>query len=287
MAFRKSEQAEATVRKHGGVGDYPTDRTLRVCWESPAQLSHIVDSTARDGDRWRLGKHFLTIKDAQRACALGMVPDVYWDTYRDMRDKLSPLIEELADAQPTTKRARKRKDFGDEVDVDRWLSGDPICWEIRERGAEKQVIRLGIQHNFASDAGEDTFLRISALGTAASELLERLCYGVEIYAVSYAKAFCGTFFVHSVRLKGSHEPLDPQNVLVSGIPALSRVFRFGVSELWGIGGGDYMPEPPNQVTAKLLELNAFIGSGDPVVFHPDDAQLGGFFKRAAEVLRSK
>jgi hypothetical protein len=284
MTYRQSPKAEAIVRKHGGVGDYPDATTLRVCWESPAQVSKIIGRNAEDGDAWRLGSHFATIKDAQRACALGMVPDLFWDAYRDMRDKLSPLIEELMAAQPTTKRGRKRKDFGDEIDVDRWLSGDPVCFEIRERGAEKQVIRLGVQHNFTSGADEKTFLRIAALGAAASELLERLSYGVEIYAVSLAMYQGTTLFAHSVKLKGSSDPLDPQNVLVAGIPALSRVFRFGVGELWGIPGGNYMPVAPDNETAKLFELNAWIGSGHPTVFDPDDAQLSGFFKRANELL---
>ena len=217
-----------------------------------------------------------------------MVPDLFWDTYRDMRDKLSPLIEELAAAQPTTKRKRQRTDFGDEIDADRWLTGDPVCFEIRKRGADKQVIRLGVQHNFLVGASEETFLKIAALGAAASELLERLNYGVEIYAVSFAihkgQKLGQILFAHSIKLKGSNEPLDPQNVLVAGITALSRVFRFGVGELWGMPAGRYSPVTPNDELAKLFELNAFIGSGDPTVFDPDDAQLSGFFNRANELL---
>lgn len=271
-------------------------------WNNAADMCNGVDATMRvrgpnASDEWYLGKHYANYVEAQEACKLGIVKPHLWEQYCERRDSLEPAIAEFMHTGVTTRRKRRYGDDGAEVNIDRVATHNPECWEYRKRGAKKQLIVLGVQYQYSWMADESTFVRNATLAAAASDVLERLGYGVTIVGLAwgdYTDYLCGEWdgwrMISSVVLKQSHEPLDAERVLTMGIPAFSRAFLFGTWEAYATRAGEW-----NMFLGKLtdnefkaLGIDAFIGQDFTNVVKGGKLQhsdrLEGFFNNMVEEL---
>ncbi len=189
-----------------------------------AQLNY---SRAEDGDMWYFGRHCPDRATTRAAMEMGAAPEPMFDAYCEMRDKLQPLIDKYAGVGTSTKRRRVRREEGSELDIDRVMVGDPTCWETRIRGKKKKLIRLAVQFGYVAGASEATFIRGGAMAAAAADVLGRLGYAVQIDGISWGVKD-GTEYVVTVRLKNPNEPLDPRNLLVTGLQGMSRCYEFAI-----------------------------------------------------------
>ncbi len=106
---------------------------------------------------------------------------------------------------------------------------DTDVWERRVRGAKKQTIRIAIAFGYSGGTDVSAFAESAARGVALADVLSTLGHNVELSAF--------TAWHHCKRneawatvglLKAAEQMLDPQQVLITALPALFRVHQFGL-----------------------------------------------------------
>lgn len=272
-----------------------SDKTIYHTWQDVDEFASCTEPARKcSGDiQTRLGRHIKTVAEAAEMVRGGMVPKILVDRYEIARNSLDPLISDFAALAPSTKRKRVICDDGDEVNVERVLLGDADCWESRKRGKKRQFVRLGVQISTSWGSSEELFIRTATVATAASDVLEKLGYVTEI--VGFAEhgryggsgALRGWNFITKVVVKSPDQRLDPQNVLVLGLPSFFRLFQFANMAGYDSKGVYRGSDPSRQSRSNdFLNLNAEVG-------HKMDFSRGkcdynetliGFLKAASEVI---
>jgi hypothetical protein len=288
------------IKEWGGVESFHPKKYMGIVhWDSAAGLSKCVYQRMQPGggggmsDSWYFGSYLQSVEANQEACVSGRVPEPIWEEYLRVRDKLQPVMDDFIHLGVSTRRRRVYAEEGSELNLDRLAVHDPSCWERRKRGAKKQLIVLGIQYGYVAGAGEKVFVKNAAAAAAASDVLERLGYAVEIVGVSwgtltYAQTKWDKWsMINTVTIKRSTEPLDPQNVLIIGLPAVSRVFEFGVWDAYAKSGWNMHCPPLTKEQEEMIGIDAFIGQKWHVnpggnIGHTE--KLQGFFNEMTNVL---
>jgi hypothetical protein len=254
-------------------------RRFYVELEGVGQLAkHLYAyATEHPNDSWTFGS--LNAQTSRRAIALGSAPEHMLKAYLEERGKLEPAIEQTVARAVSTRRRRKMRLEGDEPDVDRVLAGIPECWETRVRGAMKRKVTLGIQAAWISATDEDVFIRCAARATAASDILQRLGYAVEIKAVGWFTPITygrmQSYFTETcvvVPLKNAQQPLDASAVLVAGLPGFLRDHIFEI-----VSGKPQIKLDLTQTTSKGAPPWSREVSGVDYVFGENWEQIDGQF----------
>jgi hypothetical protein len=166
---------------------------------------------------------------------LGKATDKAAKHFRETRDDFEQQVRKFAGMGVSTRRRRVRSDVGDNVNVDKWLSGDFNCWDTTRRDARRLKVNLGIGGSLSCGNDESEFAKICATAAAAADLLSLLGYSVEI---NYAAMFHtgGDFKLlseHKIEqlmilapLKREGETLDVQRLLACAAPGLLRAVGF-------------------------------------------------------------
>ena len=241
------------------------------------------------GSEWVFGSAVVGVEPTRRALRAGRVPRSFLEAYDAARGALQPAVESFARVGRTTRRRRRYSEEGDELNIDRLTTGDPLFWERRKRDAKKRVVRLGVQFGYIAGANENTFIRNAALAAAASDALELVGYGVDIVAVSWGDMrgdHQGEEWTLAVPLKTADERLDVQSVLTTGLVGMSRCFEFALwdreegNENWNMG-----MQKLSGAARKALSLDALVGQSwdvteNGLAFHDE---LQGFLSQIEKI----
>jgi hypothetical protein len=187
---------------------------------------------------WQYGNYgegFNKYDGAASAIREGRSPEQIMDLYRTMRESIDQEIEEMISMMPTAKRKRKFGLDGAEIDIERYMLQNPEAWVRRERGQKKKTIRIFINYGYSAGTGDKSFAEGAVRGVALADVLTRLGHGVEIVASSFTTGADGKRIAINAMLKASDTPVDPQSLLVTCLPALSRVFEFGILDFFEEG----------------------------------------------------
>jgi hypothetical protein len=188
--------------------------------------------------------------------------------YADMRAAIASKLGALKTNARTLRRTRcYRIDSGDELDVDRVLSGAPEIWRGRTRGKKRPSVTLAVQLGQLADSGAADYARIIGLAVAAAEVIESAGLAVTILGVYAAsgmeklkarpEAFPGTAEHCCVTfpLKSSEEPLRPERLLAFGQSGAHRSYGFAQRALrFGCDGGmgaSWVPPARHPLRAHL------------------------------------
>lgn len=241
-----------------------------------------------------------TVEDARRGVSIGKVPDALFEEYERFEGKLGSTVSDFESTAKSTRRKRVYRDVGDDLNIDRFLTGDIDCWETRERGAEQLLVRIGIQFGFAAVTDAEVFARVASIGVAAATLLVRLGYAVEVHGYNAVQnrlpgVSDQTYTVMSVPFKQSDTPIDKHQILSLGLPTTLRIGGFAAAnELWGMGfeshddmGGVGMGTDNEEVRDQMDKLlggggeggfDVYVGTSltfsDSGAFKQDDALTG-------------
>ena len=100
-----------------------------------------------------------------------------------IREKISNEVIEYK--QLTTKRKRRRGcEYGDEIDVDRFLGGDMFCWErVEHTDVPRKAITIGCNVSVSCQRDRDDLLSRGAAVCALAEHLTAEGYSVQVVAV--------------------------------------------------------------------------------------------------------
>ena len=144
----------------------------------------------------------------------------------DLFDKVSNLIERPYPVYDVE---------GSEIDVARYLDGEPECWQRMEErqteGPGRRVYRLVFNCSVSGGVGQSVITARGAGAVALAELLEYAGHGVEIVLAFRANHHHREHLDAFVPLKACEQPLDiPRLAFALAHPSTLRRFMFSAME---------------------------------------------------------
>lgn len=141
---------------------------------------------------------------------------------------------ELADKEHMTDTFNPVWDVsGAEVDVARYLSGEPECmidFPLTKTSRQGRVITLVASRSASAAIESDTLIRRGRLIVALALALSRLGHAVEIWA-DFCETGSDKTSYGRVLVKGVNDEVDPAQIMFAlAHPAMLRCLRFGVAD---------------------------------------------------------
>lgn len=164
--------------------------------------------------------------------------------YKAVMTEVDRLVDQL-DQLVTTDRNMTTFDrafdvSGYEVDIDRYLTGEPECMiqavpvQVKAKG---RAVRITINCGYLGDVENKAVLRRGAAVIALVDILSRMQHPLEIYTVRVGHYYEGSRLVYRVKVQDANEPLDIGRVMFAlAHPAYHRRLCF---QAMGIDGKGY------------------------------------------------
>lgn len=201
--------------------------TLKADGIKPA---HYSDYDVLNNKRWR-GRTFKSWKEVYECASTPWLEGM--KMYEEAKEALSRVPMEM----PTSIKRKRRWNEGEgEVDVDRFIAGEALCFEdcFRHRVEGSPVITIAVDMINSGCYSPESLFWNSAAAVAMVDLLEAAGYCVEV--IGYSR-FSGIYhtqvknFFSSVVLKEAGDPLDCSS-LISGLSAFAfRTLAFMAANL--------------------------------------------------------
>ena len=138
------------------------------------------------------------------------------------------LTAETAEADRTERPAPVWDVAGDDVDVDRFLTGEPeamVAWETETVPASGRIVRVVLEGAVNCDVKESHLAVAGVLTAAAVDVLEARGVRAEVWVAYPTRIPSGTVEVRH-RLKAAEEPLDLPRVVAGMHPSAFRRVAF-------------------------------------------------------------
>ena len=208
--------ASAITRFEARLGG---DGVHRMVWSS---VSDLVDDAFSDyaqqepsrellealhrhheGSKWANGHSKQTLRDAVNRPPVALMAAI-----DEMREQ---LVNDLDLPTAPRRKVRRGKEWGDELDSDRWLNRDPAAWERNEREPQpRQTLTIGVNLTVHWAQKPEELLYRGAAACALADLLTDKGLNVRIVGFS-AGGDCGDDVkkvVGMVEFKRADMPLD-------------------------------------------------------------------------------
>lgn len=230
------ESAGGTVKKERGSRHYEMTELLRCTASSANREYQQRDAQVYTNPSPTTSKRWFGVEGGIPA-----VEKLVHDGWPEGLQRIQEAVQALAPkGVASIRRRRVRRDFGDDVDMQRVYSGDlGHAWSATERvlkrglGRHVTTILINLGQN-ARATGEQMFWR----GAAAVSLVNALeesgrrvrVVGFDTSQRLYAGEDSETVTVFTVTLKEAREPVDLENLAVA--TALSGFFRVYLFRAW-------------------------------------------------------
>jgi hypothetical protein len=236
--------------------------------------SNVYHTEGRN--QWTYGSTFVNRIQTRDALLGAMVSQPMWNAIDKLREGLmaNPKIARLVELAPSIKKAKKFAHSGDDLDIDRVLSGDPNHWQYTEPGRQSNIVRIGINLSMSASHDEKAFEVIAALCSVAGDLVTKTGLSLEVVG------FCCSTHVQTnnnnpygsgdiqagytgvlTTLKKAEEPFDISRIACIGAPGFFRHYMFVVKsglmsshDRKGLG----RPNPVSKETYDVMGLENVI-----------------------------
>lgn len=183
-------------------------------------------------DEFRFGD-YKDLNKTKKALMSGIVPDKVLSMYEKVKEAIEGEFPELLELQMLAVKSRRKRKFseeGDELDIDRYMSGDIECWQSMESIKDKKTIRLFYNMSLSARNEALKFIENICLCIVFMELIKTLGIVVEFYCGSIAKEVSSSSNKTVVlsMVKPADEEIDCQQLLALGAPGLYRYFNFNL-----------------------------------------------------------
>jgi hypothetical protein len=169
----------------------------------------------------------------------------------------------LRDALPSRRRKLRYREAGDVVDVGRYLSDRPDCWETLQRGRSMPAVVVGFNVCLSSGNEEADFIATVSKAAACCWALSEAGYAVRVVGCALTQNLTGTRYDWcgpAWVAKDWQAPLDVERLLSYGHPGVLRDFAFGLWEDEAGGKSPYgVAMQPGKVQARELGVDLFLG----------------------------
>ena len=192
----------------------------------------------------------ISYKDLRHNLEYGLISDYYNRMYQKAKKELVADNPQCFHGVGINYAKRKRRisDVGDEIDIDRVLSGVPEHWSMMHRGAKRQKVRLAVSigANSRVQSIESVSIPATALATVVAQELEKRGHATEIYYIQpsicvYNFPFDSKFrnflpggSVRKVKVKSAEERFDENRIMSLPHSGLFRMIMFMAKAYQGV-----------------------------------------------------
>jgi hypothetical protein len=289
---------EYTDKKHNRLVVFDSSSDLIEAWKTNT-VNKVWPSEMRNqrNKSWMLGNDYKTPEQTIEALENGEVLPRYMNRVDTIKGELFrnyPSLTELTDIALGKRRRRKFGEDGSELDIDRYMSGDPAMWsscppsQIRKRSARIYVDVWG-----TCGTNFNTFIENIVFAVALADIIEAAGVSLEIVVGTTATNFwsCNNDCTVAFPVKKHDEPIDVARILSFGIVGFLRMVmfetyfgidRFNYSSSCGtliydiekakslvpldcdiiMKGGDAYTDP-NRVAVTVEKIKTMFGTGEP------------------------
>lgn len=182
---------------------------------------------------WTFGTDYPNLQECKKAVKYGVTKDNIINTIDKKKFDLMQKYPELAELErhaATKKRRKVFREFGEELSIDRVMTGDPECWQQSNKIDIKKSVRLMINIGMNYGVEADKFMANMIAFAAICDIFQTAGISVEIIVGAFSKHDHSSpiFNFHSIiiKLKDAGQPLDFSTLLSCGIPGFFRYYCF-------------------------------------------------------------
>jgi hypothetical protein len=243
----------------------------------------------KDNRDWAYGSYegFTTLEQMRDAMGAGVCPPPILQQYLTIKENLVPELDKLAAMLPSAGRKIKHGADGDDIDIDALMTGSSDFWTRTVQDQDRLTVRIAINFAYTGGCNSEDIARGAARGVALAEVLTNLGHNVQLDLLSYAYSQVERRSVAVIaRIKDSDQPMDVQNFLLCGLPALSRIFKFGVYNIFGddwVSKASPAPKTLSPQDADLFGVD-IMAAGDSYNYVGDDPS--GIVRQVADQVGS-
>lgn len=230
------------VAEVGGNGTWKT---------GDSGINHKNDmSTIED---WRFGKDFRTFNETISALQSGETAARYLRMLDKVKGELYdkyPELYKISETAVTKRRRRRFSEDGDELDIDRYMCGDPAMWSSMPRQeVQGRAATFFIDITISAGTDEENLVEGVIRSIALVDIVDKA--GIPTEIVIGATTNNGTrgtrLLTVACKAKHANEPLDIQRILSFCMTGYYRSLTFcawvntspSKEGNWGLGNGNY------------------------------------------------
>ena len=183
---------------------------------------------------WTFGSDATTHDKTAEYLHAGAMPMKYLDLYEKTVFELYQRFPELNDLNAVAISKKRRKchsDDGDELDIDRYMTGDPCMFVKKTRSnVVKRCIKLYVEIGVSVGTSTETIVKNVIYAIALTDIIERAGISVEMYFGAITVPARENIYSIGVmcKAKAADEPIDTARLLSFALPGFYRQFVFGI-----------------------------------------------------------
>lgn len=211
-----------------------------LTFDSIGHLVDCVDSNTKSGlfepeevrkSSWTFGAIFKDMEKSRRHLIEGSVPEGLLDRVEELKQELFAAHPELLEFEKRARKMKRKKSFsedGGELNIDRFMSGEPEYWQRSIKQPKKNVVKLFI--NYAVGAATDTevFTKNVIAAVVIVDILRSANVSSEVWIGALGRRQKHRLHLTGVfcKLKSANDPVDFSRLLSCSAPALFRYWTF-------------------------------------------------------------
>lgn len=240
--------------KNYGLFLHKQNKSLIMRFESAADLVECVDTNVKNGywryhnssssDSWIYGREgYDTFQLNREAILQGRILQQHIDLIDRYKQEIYSKRPELKDLEHQAQLKKRRRRFNEddgELDIDRYMSGDPAMFVKTTPTLQKgNVCKMHFDQATSCGNGFKSFIEGMAWCIAMVDIIQTAGISVEL-TFGYTTQDCvqGVDFtnIHMVA-KHAHEPVDVTKLMTYGLSGLFRKYVFAAWDMLHIGQG--------------------------------------------------
>lgn len=184
---------------------------------------------------WAFGKEFNNSAALTKRHLLeGTCPDAILNRVDAVRNSLYKDFPELQDLERHALKMRRKRRFaedGDDLDIDRYMCGDPEQWAKMQRVPQKRSVRVQINGAMLGGHSAIKFAETMIMCAAMIDIIESAGISVEFIYSAISSSMdthdCDVMSI-SALCKSANEPLDISRVLSCAASGIFRKYVFHI-----------------------------------------------------------
>lgn len=198
------------------------------CWHNIGiDDNDCFDTSINWFSNWTFGS--LTLDETREACMSGMLPPEIQERVQVVRDRIAIEYPELIDIQNLAYKTRKRRKFsedGGELDIDRYMCGDPDMWQSVQNIKDKRTIKMLFNSSLNAGADSDQFIEDMVICCMFIEICQTIGFAVEFWYAPISKDVTSAIWqdIMLVKLKDAEHAVDEQSIISAGLPGFFRYY---------------------------------------------------------------
>lgn len=211
-----------------------------LTFDSISHLVNCIDANTSSGlfqkertrdESWIFGNTFKNMETSRKCLIEGSVPEVLLDRVEELKQELFASHPELLDFEKRARKMKRKKSFsedGGELNIDRYMSGEPEYWQRSIKQPKKHVVKIFINYAVGADTDTEVFTKNVIAAVVIVDILRLANVNSEVWIGALGRKQKHGLHLTGVfcKLKSANDPVDFSRLLSCSAPALFRYWTF-------------------------------------------------------------